>query len=473
MAVTDPYTAPVAPSTVLEWVRDQRATQALDSAEAVTGGVIPTGSRNNLLTSFAGLLRRHGGDDELVARILTGLNNQVTEEPLPQDEVAAIVRSSARWEQETSFELVDDTDWDDDEPEVSEGADTQPPKQPKPAGQRPWLIKLSKMEMPGPVQWLWNPYLARGEFALLDGLEGIGKGMFSTYAVVQNTGGGFGTPSPALWMSTEDDPTRDIQKRLKAAGWSDKTHEEVYFFDRWPQFPANMDVLEQALQATGAKLVIMDPGRSFLRRQDGAPMSYNDEVAIREPMELLMRLGREYDATILFIHHWNKDSQGSTRSRAGGSGGFVQVVRHRISTAKAGSGDSSEWAFQVTKSNITQDGHLRAYTLEAHESIDTAVFKLGPKITDYPDLGTWMKKREAAIEGGTVSVYYDEVMEQELARRLEPGGNCPPRDWWVKNKLVPEKQYSEALADLVERGIVEKVSHNGGLTRYVYRGSQS
>lgn len=418
----------------------RRSVAQQEGTGAASGGLIQAGMRNTALTGFAGLMRRYGFDDEATERVLVGLNNQLTETPLPDEEVREIVRSSNRWDQVVfpdGIAIAEETG-ELEQGNVPEGIFTL----------------LSSMTLPPPAEWYLFPYLPAGRLVLLDGLEGIGKGMFCAWSACQMTAGEFGESAPVIWAAAEDDPEEDIQKRMIAAGWHGSTHQDVLFFNEWPKFPLHVKPVTQLVQATGAKLVIMDPGRSFIHREDGAPMSYNDEAAIRPALQELNRMARETGATVLFVHHWNKDSQGSTRSRAGGTGAFAQVVRHRLSMGSAGKGEMQEWAIEVNKSNITKAGHLRRFRLVAHAELDTATFQMAEEIKGQ-DLGGWLKERHSILEGGTVQLHPGDLLEATLTSILEPGQPVPDRKSLAIMSGLSQDKVKDALAYLRDECVVE------------------
>jgi len=59
--------------------------------------VVPEGSRNTMLTSLAGTLRRRGLDEGVLAPVLQTLNTECCAVPLPREEVERIARSVSRY----------------------------------------------------------------------------------------------------------------------------------------------------------------------------------------------------------------------------------------------------------------------------------------------------------------------------------------------------------------------------------------
>jgi hypothetical protein len=436
--------APQAPQGLLDWLNAHRAPRASETNAGPANSTIRKSHRNVVLTSFAGLMRRHGLNDQAVGRVLDGLNRQLTEEPLPESEVRSIVASSARWEpDEQTIELVIER----------EGAEL--------------ISWCDNMVLPPPPRWLWHPYIPEGRLVLLDGAEGIGKGMFCTYVATQVTTGAWDVSGNVLWMSAEDDPAEDILKRLHAAGWKPGRH-RVGFFNVWPEFPRHIEFLKKLIYEHDAKLVIMDPGRSFVRPENGMEMSYNNEAAIRPALQQLNRLAQETGTTILFVHHWNKDSGGSVRTRAGGSASFSQVVRHRIAMAKEGVGDGAEWAFEVNKSNLIEAGHLREYRLVRHETLHTARLVVGELIIEHDDLDSWIKERQRRRNARTtIDLDPAEKIGAWAAANLKSGDRIPSRDQLANLAGVSRDDISGALIELQGEGRVTQV---GRSTRRVWNG---
>lgn len=432
---------------LLAWVAEHQShkkdTLDTKAEPGDTFSMIPAGARNDTLTKFAGLMRRLGFDDDGVGRVLLGLNHQLTDEPLPDAEVAQIVLSSSRWESEFNQDI--ELELDNDE----------------------LFTWLHDMTIPPPPEWLWAPYLPQGRLVLLDGSEGIGKGLFAVNAAVNVTQGLWCPPANVLWMTAEDDPEEDIQRRMHAAGWK-PGQGTVGFFNESPSFPKHAEVMMKLIHDTDAKLVVLDPGRSFLGAPDGVDFSFNNEAAIRPGMEALNKVARQTGATLLFVHHWNKNTQATVQYRSGGSGAFAQVVRHRVTMAWAGTTEDGQGAFEVTKSNIAPKGGLREYVIEPHESLSTALLRPSGLIQGHSDLNGWLKAAEAALASGEVIMDPADSIATWAERNLLPGAQFPDWHELVDLAQVRQRDVKPALLELEESGRLERGGRNG-LAR-VWRG---
>ena len=364
--------------------------------------VVPAGRRNQALTALAGGLRRQGmSADAILATMMVWNTHGLVVPPLPEEELRTIAHSVGRYNVESNW----------GSPINFSFADTDPSDR---------LMWMEDMELPPPAEWYWRPYLPKGRLVLLDGSEGIGKGMFCAWLATKLAK----LQLQIMWGSTEDDPVEDVQKRLLAAGYSRTDDGRVGFFTADPAFPHDIETLRSMVVEHETALLILDPGRSYLRAETASSQgfSYNNESDVRPGLVALNKLAHTTGVTILFVHHWNKNTQASVQFRQGGSGAFAQVVRHRITMAWSGPTDGGSGAFEVSKSNIGPRGHVHTYFIDPIEVLDTATFRLGEELPNVPDLGEWMRAAEEK-QGGIEVDMTDEAYDNLVA--LSAGSPLP------------------------------------------------
>lgn len=404
--------------------------------------VIPDGRRNDTLTAFAGAFRRQGMSLEVIFQMLRAMNGAIVDQgndPITDVELEAITRSVGR------YEIV--PDW---EVEIDDGT--------LDASDTSLLQWMKGMVMPPPPEWHWKPYLPKGRLVLLDGSEGIGKGLLCAHLAVRIAR----DAGTVLWMSTEDDPEEDIQRRLLAAGHDRDEHAGIGFFTVDPKFPTDVVTLETLIAEHDTQLVIMDPGRSYLAPPEGVRASFNDEAAIRPGLEALNRLAKRSKCTIVFVHHWNKNTQTTTQYRAGGSGAFAQVVRHRITLAWHGPTDGGSGAFEVSKSNIGPKGHVHGYGVTPVAAYDTVVFEPTELLDSYLDIGEWLKAQEK--EDDTIELdRIDDITEHIKA--LLPGAPVPAVAQLMAEYGVKRLQASSIIDGLLENGTLRRAAQGRKLFR--------
>jgi KaiC/GvpD/RAD55 family RecA-like ATPase len=425
------------------WLPKQHDSDAGSDLETWTS--IPVGRRDDTLTALAGSLRRQGMAPELIYQTLLAWNETIVEQPAGDEmtarDIERIVRSVVRYAPQPDWSI----EIEGEEQPLSELALAD------------ILDLMSNMTLPPPAEWYWRPYLPKGRLVLLDGAEGIGKGLFCSYIVTLLAKDG----TPALWASTEDDPEEDIQKRLLAAGYVRGKYAEVGFFKVDPKFPNDIAVLEKIINDFGAGIVVLDPGRSFLAPPEGVKSSFNDEAAIRPGLESLNRLAKRTGCTIVFVHHWNKNTQTTVQYRSAGSGAFAQVVRHRITLVWHGPTDGGSGVFEVSKSNIGPRGHVHSYELDPVAHYDTARFVLGEELPEYPDAGAWMKAMEKEDAGLELDMQ-DEITDH--IRALPGGAPVPAVSELQETWGIKRRQAQDLVASWLRDGVVRR-----GAQKRLYR----
>lgn len=405
---------------------------------------VPEGQRNSMLASLGGMLRKQGADFTVIFATLLGFNESMCVPPLPRDEVRVIARSVAGYEPDPDLVLTD---------EEVDAAEAQR------------YIRASELELPPPQEWWWKPYFPKGQLVMLDGAEGIGKGLMCVWLAVASLKGlplapgqPALEPAPVLWYSAEDDPQSAILRRLMAAGWDPKTDEDVVFWNprtARPRAPQQANEFLALAERVRPRFIIMDPGRSFLAPPAKAQgNSLNDEAVIRPGMEALMQLGYETGATIVFVHHWNKRSDGSMRERSGGSGAFQQVVRHKLVVAKIG----DVRAFGADKSNLSDTNHsVWGFAVEEDTTFEEARFVLGKPLVEHETMDAWWKAAKEAHQDVQLKdpVTWD-VVAKHFNRTLAVGDPAPSLDDVIEALDCTEPEAHAAMAALREIDVITK-----------------
>lgn len=408
---------------------------------------VPEGRRNSTLTAIGGALRKQGMAFPEIGTVLSALNRQYCEPPLDTGEIEVIAHSVSRYvpDPDVEFELGTDDDGVEDNDFTDLDA----------------RYVSAKMLPPAPpYKWLWRTYLPDARLVLLDGYEGIGKGLFCTWAAVNVASGeGFDepiTPRNVLWYSAEDDPQEDIMRRLNAAGYDAKNHEHVIFLNpRHPAstltFPADIDHLRACIKRWKPRLVIMDPGRSFLSAPGGTDESnpFNSDAAMRPGLQKLNFLASETGTCILFVHH--KSKNGTTS----GSLAFRQVVRHILTMAREG----MEHAIAVDKSNMgVAAGTVRSYQIASDADTDQAWFVPGGKMPEYVDIAEWVSTQQKLTANTSTAQFVIGYDWQDAAleyKTLVVNAMAPTRAELAKDLGINDAEADQILYAWVVNGLVK------------------
>lgn len=312
-------------------------------------------------------------------------------------------------------------------------------------------INLHDLGEPKETAWLWEPYVPENRLILLDGEEGIGKGLGCSYLAAR-----FSSDHPFLWFSAEDDPTDDLKPRILASAdfyGVSRNAVHVDFVTTHPllnvENEALFSTLEKTLRERDAKVLVFDPGRSYLGPRSGQrDFSMNNEADIRPTLQRLNTLSRDLSVAVVFVHHWNKNTAAPLKMRSTGSAAFRQVVRLQMSMLW--DPVSEEGAFGVHKSNIGPTGFVRTYQVKPAGM--TAVFVPSEQLDPAATLEIWGKQREkqtAPIHVIEPSQIAENVRDWAFIN-LEKGERWPSREQLRKLTHITSEQAKTVVTAFVE-----------------------
>ena len=223
--------------------------------------------------------------------------------------------------------------------------------------------------------FLWEPYLAFGAVAVLDGDPGVGKSFLSLDLAARLTAGLLmpdGQPCPirpggheVMIVNAEDNVDTTLIPRFLAAGG---VLDRLTFFGglrrgkagRPASFPADFERWADSMRALPRSLVILDPLTALFPKK----VSANCDQAIRECLVAFAEVAAETGACILFIRHLNKIFGRRALYRGTGSIGIAATAR---STLLAGRhpDDPDRRVLTHVKNNLGPEGPSLGYRLTA------------------------------------------------------------------------------------------------------------
>jgi hypothetical protein len=222
---------------------------------------------------------------------------------------------------------------------------------------------------PAPVEWLWEPYLARGKLAVLDGDPGTGKSFLTIDIAARVSRGGtmpggpvrFGARETVLLLNAEDDARDTIRPRLRAAA-GDPKRVRVFAspgigMNRPPYFPDDFDQLEEAVRATRPALVVIDPLSTFFPA---------DQSALVRALVPFAELANDTGACVLLVRHLRKSAGTNPLYRGLGGIGIVGVARTALALSRHPD-DPTLRVLAQTKTNIGPPGAALAFRLVGTE----------------------------------------------------------------------------------------------------------
>lgn len=233
---------------------------------------------------------------------------------------------------------------------------------------------------PERVSWLWPGRLPFGKVVTCDGDPSVGKSTLVIDLAARLTTGrpmpseteAWVPPSDVVLMSAEDGLSDTVRPRLDAAG-ADTTR--VHHFDGVqcyddngqptgivpPAIPGDLPALEQLINDTGAKFVVVDVLMAYLH---GQVNSHKDQD-VRRALSQLAAVAERTGACIVLLRHLTKGSAGSSALyRGGGSIGVIGLARVGLTAGHDPADDTGERRIlAVAKCNVAEKAGSVAYTL--------------------------------------------------------------------------------------------------------------
>jgi hypothetical protein len=168
------------------------------------------------------------------------------------------------------------------------------------------------------LTWLWPHRIAVGKLTLIDGDPAQGKSLLTLdLAARVSSGSPFpdGQPAPeaggVLLIGAEDGLQDTILPRLCAAGadlsrvrlWQGQRHNGLF---RPPVFPQDCASLCETIEASQARLIVIDPFLAFL---SATACSVNDQM-VRHALTPLAQVAEATRSAIVLIRHLTKGGHG-------------------------------------------------------------------------------------------------------------------------------------------------------------------
>lgn len=219
------------------------------------------------------------------------------------------------------------------------------------------LTRASEIQSSRP-HWLWTDRVPLGTITMCAGRGGEGKSSFALYLASRLNAGSLegdlqGVAAPALIISHEDDWGTVMIPRLKAAGantemiyrLSVETTLDEFTMETVPALPLDLDKIREAVNQTGAKLVIIDPIPSTM----GGDLHKVTDV--RKALDPLASLAQELQIAVIGVMHFNKGT-GNASDKLSGSHAFRDAVRSVLLFAT--DDETGQRVVTIDKSNYSQ-----------------------------------------------------------------------------------------------------------------------
>lgn len=224
-------------------------------------------------------------------------------------------------------------------------------------------VKLIRMDMvqSQTIEWLWYPYIPFGKITIVQGDPGEGKTTFALNLAARVSKGECfgqesksGIPLSVIYQTAEDGLADTVKPRLEEA--EADCSRILVIDDREKSLTMDDGRLEQAINATGAKLLILDPIQAYL----GSNVDINRANEARDMTKKLSQLAEQTGCAILLIGHMNKASGTKAAYRGIGSIDFFAVARSVLLVARVAEQENIRVMAQI-KNNLSKEGQPIAF----------------------------------------------------------------------------------------------------------------
>jgi len=267
--------------------------------------------------------------------------------------------------------------------------------------------------IPQKTWWAWKNYVPMGTVTIIAGTAGVGKSTILTRMAADWTRGILpgdlaGMPVSVLMAAGEDDFSRQVVPKLKAAGADLERVEEFYVemdtsagkgIQTMFQLGDDLDDLRADIEDSGARVVILDPIISFM---DGSP---DRPKEVRAALDPVAKLAQELNVAIVCVMHWRK-GHGTIAEKLSGAHAWRDICRSYIAVAK--DKQTGNTVAQQDKNNYGPDGDSWAYAMtQAPVDVFTGEYaEDGTPIMEPQDFGV-------AIYLGESDVSVDDLLARE------------------------------------------------------------
>lgn len=232
------------------------------------------------------------------------------------------------------------------------------------------------------IEWFWRGRLAYGKLSILDGDPGKGKGLLEVdLAARATTGRALPDEDPrtrhepvnVILVTPEDDEADTIIPRLEAAG-ADLARVRIINKvetdaaremggERPITFPRDIPLVEEALEAEDAALLIIDPIMACL----DADVKTQSDQEVRAALQPLKQLVARRHVACLLVRHMNKSGGDKALYRGGGSIAFTGLARVAMLLAEHPDDDTLV-ALAGVKTNVGKLPATLSFSIQAeHE----------------------------------------------------------------------------------------------------------
>lgn len=338
------------------------------------------------------------------------------------------------------------------------------PAPPEPVPGRRLVLKSLADVTSRRTRFLWDKMIPQSAVSLAAGRGGTGKSSFMLWLAARINRGELpgelhGQPCNVLYVSHEDSLEEVLTPRADANG-VDRTRfhslgiesKELGNGTTVPRIPEDLPLIREAIELTGARLLVIDPITSTLQGAD------NDKMAdVRQVMDPLNALAAELSVAIIGIAHFRKGG-GNQSDLISGSHAWRDAARAVMLFARDEDNDAT--VMTLEKINSGEAGKSFQYRLDIVQQLTdegtlTDVGRVVWEGESSVSVGDVVNQEQGRAKQGELSNDLLDfirsfegraVSMQDLSKHFAVGG-------------VKEVTVRKTVTRLVARGLVEKPAY--------------
>lgn len=218
---------------------------------------------------------------------------------------------------------------------------------------------------PKEIDWLWKPYIVRGNINIIQGDGGLGKSYLITWLLSAISTGSqipFSNENfkigNSILQNAEDDIDATILPRLNLNG-ADCSKIGIINEEEKAFSIQQLERLEEKVKKFKPEVVVLDPIQAYLGN-----VNMNSTGEVREALKPLKIIAQKYNCAIILIMHLNKNA-GVTKAthRTMGSIDFVSASRSVMLIAENPE-KKEERLFIPIKTNLMKENEKRTLSFK-------------------------------------------------------------------------------------------------------------
>ena len=310
------------------------------------------------------------------------------------------------------------------------------------------LIKMSDIQSQE-IEWLWHPFIPYGKLTIIQGDPGDGKTtLVLNIAAKLSKGVGLDEnmsvtkPINIIYQTAEDGLADTVKPRLELAG---ADCERIMVIDESDKSLSMIDErLEEAIQKTGAKLLILDPIQAYL----GGGMDMNRANEARDMTKKLGALAERTRCAIILIGHMNKAAGNKAAYRGMGSIDFFAVARSVLLVGRV-EGEPNIRAVVQIKNNLAASGHPKAFSLsetgfqwigDYEITADEVLGGIAPKINKLEQAKKLLRELSETQNAIQSNEVFELAVEHNISKRTMENAK---KDLGIRAKKINNSWYWE------------------------------